>query len=100
MTIARAAHTQYERLRRSRLVAGLDQEQLAAALGYNRNTISAWERGVNEPPFSAVARWARLTGTSLDWLAYGDEEGPDSGESGPSMQSRLSESNRRPFHYE
>ncbi|MFK4761188.1 helix-turn-helix transcriptional regulator [Microbacterium sp. ZW T5_45] len=58
-----------ERMARARRFAGLEQVEMAEHLGRNRNTISAWERGVNEPPFSAVVTWARLTGQPVEWFA-------------------------------
>lgn len=60
-----------ERLRRSRLFAGLEQEQMARALGVARNTVSNWERGRSEPPASSFVRWASLVGVPLEWLAEG-----------------------------
>lgn len=60
-----------ERLRRARQLAGLDQRQLADALGIARNTVSNYETGTSEPSASNLVRWARATGASLDWLADG-----------------------------
>lgn len=97
--ITRAATTPHERMTRARLFAGLDQAEMAALIGRSRNTVSAWERGANEPPLSAVAQWARITGRSLDWIAFGDaEEAP--GEPEASRLSHLWDSNPRPIHYE
>lgn len=91
--------TPAERMTRSRLFVGLDQTAMAELLGKSRNTISAWERGVSEPPLSAIAAWARITGRSIDWIAWGDEETPTASAMGVSG-SRLRESNPRPIHYE
>ncbi|WP_313539811.1 helix-turn-helix transcriptional regulator [Leifsonia aquatica] len=68
--------TPHQRMSRARLFAGIDQQQMAAILGRSRNTISAWERGVNEPPITAVAMWAAVTGRSIDWIMWGDEGMP------------------------
>ncbi|WP_294947649.1 helix-turn-helix transcriptional regulator [uncultured Microbacterium sp.] len=73
MSTVTTATTPGQRMTRARLFVGLDQNAMAEALGKSRNTISAWERDVNEPPLSAVAAWARLTGRSIDWIAFGDE---------------------------
>ena len=73
MTIINPTVAPYERLSRSRRFVGLDQDDMARLLGRSRNTISAWERGVNEPPVSAVAAWARITGQTIDWIMWGDE---------------------------
>ena len=78
MTMIKQALTVGERMVRARLWVGLDQSEMAQALGKTARTVGAWERGENEPPFSAVAQWARITGRTLDWIAYGDQndEGP------------------------
>jgi transcriptional regulator with XRE-family HTH domain len=68
--------TAAERMARARLFVGLDQHEMAELLGKNRNTISAWERGVNEPPLSALAKWALVTGRSIDWIVWGDSGRP------------------------
>lgn len=73
MSTVTAPSTPAQRMTRARLFAGLEQAQMAEALGKSRNTISAWERGVNDPPLSAVALWARMTGRTIDWIAFGDE---------------------------
>lgn len=68
--------TPHQRMSRARLFAGIDQAEMARILGRSRNTVSAWERGVNEPPITAVAMWAMVTGRSLDWIMWGDEGAP------------------------
>ena len=60
-----------ERLRRARLLAGLEQRELAEQLGVNRATISLWENGHTEPSASNFVRWAIATGQPLEWLADG-----------------------------
>ncbi|WP_374201155.1 helix-turn-helix domain-containing protein [Agromyces sp. S2-1-8] len=62
---------------RARLFAGVDQIDMAARVGKSRNTISAYERGVSEPPMSVLAEWAVVTGRSIDWLVWGDEGRPE-----------------------
>ena len=66
-----ATWTLVERLRKSRMLADLDQDQIASAIGVARNTVSNWERGRSEPSASAFVRWARVTGVTLEWLAEG-----------------------------
>jgi len=65
-----------DRMSRARLFAGLEQQDMAEMLGKSRNTVSAWERGLNDPPLSAVATWAMITGRSIDWIVWGDEGRP------------------------
>lgn len=63
--------TLVDRLRKSRQLADLDQEQIADAIGVGRTTVSNWERGRSEPSATYFVRWARATGVTLDWLAEG-----------------------------
>jgi transcriptional regulator with XRE-family HTH domain len=60
-----------DRLKRARLVAGLEQGQIADMLGVARTTVSSWERGISEPSATNFVRWSELTGQSLEWLAEG-----------------------------
>jgi transcriptional regulator with XRE-family HTH domain len=72
VTITTTATQPHERMSRARLFAGLDQSQMATMLGKSRNTVSAWERGVNEPSVTDVARWALITGQTIEWIVWGD----------------------------
>ncbi|WP_449280977.1 helix-turn-helix transcriptional regulator [Leucobacter sp.] len=74
MATVQTATTPGERLVRTRLWVGLEQRDMAELLGVSRNTVGNWERGVTDPPFSAVMKWAQITGRSMDWIAFGDEE--------------------------
>lgn len=58
-----------DRIKRARLLAGLDQDDVAEACGVARPTVSAWETGKTEPKFSSLVRVARLTGQPLEWFA-------------------------------
>jgi len=71
LVIENETWTLTDRLRKSRLLAGLEQAEIAAALGVARNTVSNWEHGRSEPPASAFVRWSRATGVPLEWLAEG-----------------------------
>ncbi len=86
--------TLVDRLKKSRLLAGLEQGQIADALGIARNTVSNWENGRSEPSASAFVRWARVTGVSLDWLAEGVETTKAPAEAGAS--EALSQHSVRP----
>ena len=88
------------RLRASRLLADLEQDEIAERIGVSRGTVSNWERGRSEPGATFFVRWAHATGVSLDWLAAGiNDETPTADAMGVS-ESRPRESNPRPFHYE
>lgn len=47
---------------------GLSQEQIADAVGVHRPTVSAWERGVNQPSPRNLEDIARALGTTTDSL--------------------------------
>lgn len=63
------------RLLASRALAGMDQQQIADAIGVSRTTVSGWERGKFEPTFSTMVKLARLTGQPLEWFAEAVEPG-------------------------
>jgi transcriptional regulator with XRE-family HTH domain len=65
------AWTLVDRLKKARQLAGMEQTDIADALGVARNTVSNWENGRSEPSASAFVRWARATGVPLEWLAEG-----------------------------
>lgn len=92
--------TAYDRLMRSRVFVGLDQEEMAERLGYSRRTISNWERGVSDPPMGALAQWAVITGRSIDWIVWGDQKDEAPAADGEGQESHLSDLNRRPVLYE
>lgn len=85
------------RLALAREIAGLDQSDMAKILGCARPTVSNYERGFTAPRRAIILAWAMATGTDPEWLATGNDETPPTGDG--VSQSRLSESNRRPFHY-
>ncbi|WP_179516238.1 helix-turn-helix domain-containing protein [Microbacterium sp. JAI119] len=60
-----------ELLAKARKDAGLDQTQLAAAVGVARNSLSNYETGRSMPQFDVTARIAAACGVSLEWLATG-----------------------------
>ena len=63
--------TLVDRLRKSRLLAGLEQADLADMIGVSRNSISNYENGKTELSATTFVRWAAATGVTLDWLAEG-----------------------------
>lgn len=50
---------------------GLTQEQLAAQMNVTRQTVSNWERGINEPDFDSLCRLAGVFGITLNDFAEG-----------------------------
>jgi transcriptional regulator with XRE-family HTH domain len=71
MMIENPAWTLVDRLKYARLLAGLEQAEIAARLGVARTTVSAWETGRTEPSATNFVRWAHVTGQPLEWLAEG-----------------------------
>lgn len=59
-----------DRLAKARRHAGMEQGEMAKALGVSRPTISTWERDENQPRnlLDVAQRWADLTGVEIGWL--------------------------------
>ena len=64
------------RLRSARLFAGLEQKDIADAVGVSRPTVSMWENGKNDIPASKLIAYAELTRVSLNWIAWGTQKAP------------------------
>lgn len=62
-----------DRLRKARETAGLDQQQLANAIGVARQTISNYEKGhtATRPMALVIRQWALATGVDEQWLRTG-----------------------------
>lgn len=58
-----------KRLRAARLLADLEQAEIAKLVGVARTTVSAWEQGRTEPSATYFVRWAQVTHQPLDWFA-------------------------------
>lgn len=59
--------------------SGLSQQEVAAAIGVTRQTISNWELGQGSPALDKAAELARLYGVSLDDLASDEVDVVSSG---------------------
>lgn len=57
-----------DRLLRARKHAGLEQSDVAQALGVSRSLVSMWERDMSDPRVGQVRELSDLTGVSYDWL--------------------------------
>ena len=62
------------KLNQARLAAKLTQEQVAAALGVSRQTISNWETGKTYPDIVSVIKLSDLYEVSLDHLLKEEED--------------------------
>lgn len=64
-----------ERLQQARKDAKLSQGEVCNLLGIPKvQTLSAYERNVNNPPLETLARLAMLYHVSIDWIVYGGEK--------------------------
>lgn len=79
--------TLQDRLRKARDVAGMDQQQLADAMGVSRRTITNSEQGHVKVRSITVKAWALATGVDPGWLATGVE--PQGGPEGGGMTDTL-----------
>jgi transcriptional regulator with XRE-family HTH domain len=86
-----------DRMRKALRVGGVSVQEVADSLEVSRNAVSSWINGRNKPRHRDLRDFALRTGVPLPWLETG-EAGPS--DDGPASESRLSESNRRPSHYE
>lgn len=59
--------------------SGLSQQEVAAAIGVTRQTVSNWELGQGSPALDKAAELARLYGVSLDDLASDEVDVVSSG---------------------
>lgn len=70
------------RLWRARNFAGMNQAELAEAIGASAKTVSRYEDG-EQTRRSVVMAWAMATGVNLEWLETGKAPSPtDDGASG------------------
>ncbi len=71
--------------------SGMTQEQLAEQMNVTRQTVSNWERGINEPDFDSLCRLAGVFGITLNDFAdaaeYADGDDDETGaeDTGKSM---------------
>lgn len=54
----------------------LNASEFARKVGVAPNSVYRYERGDQSPSVQIAAKWAQLTGVSLDWLVTGNGGGP------------------------
>lgn len=92
--------TMGDRIRKSMHVAGMTAGTLAEAIGVTRVTVNRWVGDAIEPSLKTLRNISEATGAPLVWLITGHlNETPPPSDDGGGNVSLLSESNRRPFHY-
>lgn len=61
-----------ERLQRARRDAGLTQQEMADAMHLHKRSVEDYESVKNATvPFDRLDEWARICGTSKEWLLHG-----------------------------
>ena len=60
-----------DRLVRARRHAGMEQGELADAIGIARSSLSSYENGHRVPRRPVILSWAMATGVDLGWLQTG-----------------------------
>ena len=68
-----------DRIRKARLALGYNQEQAAKEAGCNRITYSRYETGSSAPTKSYISNLARALMVSVEWLQFGNGNGPEEG---------------------
>lgn len=62
------------RIKKAIVDAGKTQRYIATLLNVAETTVSAYTKGVSEPPTKSLAIIARECGVTLDWLITGEEQ--------------------------
>lgn len=64
-----------DRLRKARLVANLQQEDIAVAFRVSKVSVSKWELGKTQPQdvFATAEQYEKLTGVDKTWLLTGED---------------------------
>lgn len=71
--------------------AGMSQQEVAAAIGVTRQTISNWELGQGSPALDKASELARLYGVTLDDLASDEVAVVSSGKGGATRDLQVIE---------
>ncbi len=61
-----------DRIRSSRLVAKLTQNDVAQFVGVSRVSVTQWENGASAPAKDKIQALAQMLSVPLEWLLYGD----------------------------
>lgn len=67
----------HRRVATARSALGLTQEQLAKFAGIGRRQVAAYEAGTSKPRKDVLTNLAAALGTTIEWLATGNGQGPD-----------------------
>ena len=53
--------------------AGMNQDEWAAAIGVDKQTVSNWETMRSEPKLSHLRKMSELSGVPMDYISLGEE---------------------------
>ncbi|MFF5793948.1 helix-turn-helix domain-containing protein [Paeniglutamicibacter sp. NPDC012692] len=62
----------HDRMRKALRVADVSVQEIAEAVGINRNSVSAWLNGRSKPNDIQLKKFALRTGAPLEWLVKGE----------------------------
>lgn len=71
----------HDRMRKALRVSDVSVQEIAEAVGINRNAVSAWLNGRAKPSEIQLKKFAMRTGAPMDWLLKGEvkENAPSPG---------------------
>lgn len=65
--------------------SGMNQKELGQQLGVAQTTVSAWERGINEPDNESMHKMAKMFHTTIGYLAGYEADSPNRGLTGKDL---------------
>lgn len=71
----------HDRMRKALRVSDVSVQEVAEAVGINRNAVSAWLNGRSKPNDIQLKKFAMRTGAPIKWLVEGEisESAPNPG---------------------
>lgn len=67
-----------DRIKEARVKAGLNQSELARALGVSPQTVQQWEAGDTSPRKKKVEAMKSILGVEPEWILFGQDAGKES----------------------
>jgi transcriptional regulator with XRE-family HTH domain len=78
-----------DRLLKARKHAGLEQKELAEAIGIARTSVVRYEQGESTPRRPVLIAWALATGVDSEWIFEGGAQGKELARVGGGFKSTL-----------
>lgn len=60
------------RMKRARIAAKMSVEEVATAIGVNRNAVYLYENNKRRPPDDVKEKLAKMYGTTVGWLFFAE----------------------------